>query len=430
MDYFSNYSYMISHLFSMVFLYLFITHRYSKTVTRYICIASFLLLTVTDYLKLNVYPDSDRCFVCVTVFQIVLTQSTGFLISKKRNTKVLFIDLSASNYVTIGSILACVVYIYTGSQLLALVGSFMIHVVFLYILYISIHDVWLRQYENEYTKGWWQLCLIPVFFYCSFTFIASFPNSLYEYPQNIPGILFLIITMVVSYIVVLHYVESETAQKNIYMKNILFESYIKGLENQFYLVEQSEQNLKILRHDMRHFSNMIHHLLDQQEYDEIRRTLAYIDDVTDENKIVKYCSNLMVNTIISNMMKRAEDLHIYVHLDLAVEKELPVNNYEFTAVIANLFENALIGVKNFKPEKRKVDIIVHCSNSELFIQTQNAFDEEITFDPLTGLPKSNKGKNHGLGMQSALAFSEKIDGSIDCFCENGIFRLILFAKFS
>lgn len=48
MIYFSNVSYLISHLFLMLFLYLFITHRYSKTVTRWICISSFLILTVTD----------------------------------------------------------------------------------------------------------------------------------------------------------------------------------------------------------------------------------------------------------------------------------------------------------------------------------------------------------------------------------------------
>lgn len=80
-------------------------------------------------------------------------------------------------------------------------------------------------------------------------------------PQNIPGIIFFTITMLVSYVVVLQYIETEAEQKNTYLKNVLFESYIKGLENQFYLVEQSEQNLKILRHDMRHFSSMISHLL-------------------------------------------------------------------------------------------------------------------------------------------------------------------------
>ena len=337
--------------------------------------------------------------------------------------------LSASNYVIIGSVFAAILNIYTGRTLLALTISVVIHMILLYILYINIHDIWIRQYEKEYTKGWWKLCMIPVFFYCSFSFVAFFPRTLYEDPENIPGILFFTVTMLVSYVVVLQYVETEANQKNIYLKNVLFESYIKGLENQFYLVEQSEQNLKIMRHDMRHFSSMISQLLDQKEYDEIRKTLRYIDDVTDENKIEKYCSNLMVNSIISKMMKRAASYAIDVRLDVAVEKEIPVNTYEFAAVIANLFENALICVKDFKPAERVVQIKIHCSQEQLFIQTKNAYKERIAFDSQTGLPKSKKGESHGLGMQSILAFSEKIDGAIDCFCDGGAFHMILFAKF-
>ena len=427
MTYFSNFSYSISHAFLMLFLYFFITHRYSKAATKWICFLSFVLLTVTDIIKLNLYPESDACYFFVTIFQILLTQFTGIFISKKRNTKVLFMGLSASNYVIIGSVFA-ILHIYTGKGVPALIGSFLIHTALLYILYANLREIWLRQYEKEYTKGWWKLCLIPVFFYCSFSFIAFFPRTLYEDPENIPGIVFFIVTMFVSYIVVLQYVHTEADQKNIYLKNVLFESYIKGLENQFYLVEQSEQNLKILRHDMRHFSGMISHLLDQKEYEEIRNIVTYINDVTDENKIEKYCSNLMVNTIISKMMKRASSFGIHVCLDLAVPKELPVNEYEFSAVVANLFENALICVKDFAPEKRTVDIKVHCMDGQLFIQTKNAYAEEIDFDSRTGLPKSKKGENHGLGMQSAEAFSDKIGGSIDCFCENGCFYMILFAK--
>ena len=428
MTYFSNFSYSISHAFLMLFLYFFITHRYSKAATKWICFLSFVLLTVTDIIKLNLYPESDACYFFVTIFQILLTQFTGIFISKKRNTKVLFMGLSASNYVIIGSVFAAILHIYTGKGVPALIGSFLIHTALLYILYANLREIWLRQYEKEYTKGWWKLCLIPVFFYCSFSFIAFFPRTLYEDPENIPGIVFFIVTMFVSYIVVLQYVHTEADQKNIYLKNVLFESYIKGLENQFYLVEQSEQNLKILRHDMRHFSGMISHLLDQKEYEEIRNIVTYINDVTDENKIEKYCSNLMVNTIISKMMKRASSFGIHVCLDLAVPKELPVNEYEFSAVVANLFENALICVNDFAPEKRTVDIKVHCMDGQLFIQTKNAYAEEIDFDSRTGLPKSKKGENHGLGMQSAEAFSDKIGGSIDCFCENGCFYMILFAK--
>ena len=219
MDYFSNLSYMISHIFLMLFIYLFITHRYSRLTTRLICFNSFVLLTVTDCIKLNVFPDNDLCYFIVTIAQILITQLTGILISKKRNTKVLFMGLSASNYVIIGSVLAAILYIYTGKRFPALFGSFVIHAVLLYFLCKNIREIWLRQYEKEYTKGWWKLCLIPVFFYCSFSCIAFFPRTLYEDPENILGILCFVVTMFVSYVVVLQYVESEATQKILYQRS-------------------------------------------------------------------------------------------------------------------------------------------------------------------------------------------------------------------
>uniref|UniRef100_N2AIX3 Uncharacterized protein n=1 Tax=Eubacterium plexicaudatum ASF492 TaxID=1235802 RepID=N2AIX3_9FIRM len=178
MDYFNNISYIISHIFLLLFLYLFITHRYSGFATRCICIASFLILTVTDIIKLNMFPDSAPCYVFMTILQIIVTQSTGILISKKRNTKVLFMDLSASNYVIIGSVVACILNIWTDRPILALIGCFSMHALLLFILYATIHDIWIRQYEKEYTKGWWKLCLIPVFFLLQLFFYRLFSAHL------------------------------------------------------------------------------------------------------------------------------------------------------------------------------------------------------------------------------------------------------------
>ena len=123
-------------------------------------------------------------------------------------------------------------------------------------------------------------------------------------------------------------------------------------------------------------------------------------------------------------------LQIAVNLELQIPKKIPVSHYELAAVIANLFENAIICVKNFEKENRHIDIRIRCSDECLLIQMKNECREELVFHPLTGLPKSSKGTDHGLGMQSILAFSEKIGGNIDCFLENGIFWIILFAKFS
>ena len=41
-------------------------------------------------------------------------------------------------------------------------------------------------------------------------FFTFFPKTLYNNPDNIPGTIFIVLTMFVAYIVVLRYLESET----------------------------------------------------------------------------------------------------------------------------------------------------------------------------------------------------------------------------
>lgn len=430
MDYFRNISYMISHIFLMLFIYLFVTHRYSKRKTIGICFSSFLFLTLSDCLKLNFFAESNMCYPVVTVVQILVTQFTVMYISETRDNRVLFMGLTASNYVIAGSIVSAIFFIFTENMFFALAGGAAVHLAILLFLYAKIREIWLKCYKSEYRKEWWELCLIPVFFYCGFSFLAFFPYTIYDHPENSFGLGMFIITMFVSYVVVFRYVESETNRARIYWKNALFKTYIKGLENQYDLVEQSEKNLKILRHDMRHYSNMIDSLLTQGEYGEIRKITEYINGVTDENKVIRYCDNIIVHSILSQMMEKASALEVTVQTDLIVPKELPVSDYELAAVIANLLENAIIGVKDLEDEqKRYVDIKLHCTPEYLLIHTKNVCEKEVVLDSLTGLPKSIKGEDHGLGMQSVYSFSEKIGGNIGCICENGIFQMIFYVKF-
>ncbi len=427
---YKNISYTISHMFVMLFIYLFVAPRYSKPKTAAICIISFFAITIPNVLKLNIFPDSRLCYLLVTIYQIALTQLTGIFISVKRDSKALFVGLSASNYVIAGSIIAAIVHIFTGNVILCTVCCIATHIIILYTLYVKIHDIWIDYQKESVMGSWWKLCLIPVFFYCGFSSLTFFPFMIDDHPQNIPGVVLFIIAMFASHVIVLQYVSSESQRTAIYWQNALYESYIKGLENQYYLVEQSEKNLRILRHDMRHYSGLIDSLLDQGEYHEIKKVTEHINAVTDGNKVTRYCSNLIANTMLSSMMEKASSLEIEVQRDIIISKEIPVDSYEFAMVVANLFDNAINSVKDFAEKRKMIDIKIRCEQDHLLIHIKNAYENEIVFDSETGLPKSQKGKNHGFGMQGVQAFSDKIGGNMGCYCENDMFHIMLFAKFS
>lgn len=430
MAYYKNISYLISHVFLMLYIYLFIASRYSGKKTAGICASSFSALCFLDLLKLNLFPDSQLCYFVVTLLQIIVTQFTGFFISKKRDSRAVFAGLSASSYVIAGSVVSTVLYLWTKNMPFSLAGGAATHAVILLVLYTRIRNIWLNYQNKESMKSWWELCLIPVFFYCSFSFLAFCPFSLGDHPQNIPGVMLFIITMFISYVVVLRYVASESQRIEIGWKNIIYESYIKGLENQYALIEQSEKNLRILRHDMRHYSGMIDSLLDQGEYGEIKKITAHIHSVADANRVTRYCENLVVNTVLSCMMEQAQAHGVEVHSDIHIAGKLPVNSYELAMVTANLFENSLDCARNLDKKERFTDLKIRCEEDHLLIHIKNRYHDEILFDPETGLPKSVRGANHGLGMQSVQAFSDKIGGNFSCCCEDGLFHAVLFAKFA
>lgn len=420
---------MLSHVFFLAFIYLFLIHRYSKKKTLVICFLSCTAMNLLDYFKLNLFSDSKVFYFCTTIIQITIAQLTGLLIVRTRDTKTLFISLSASNYVVVGSITASIFYILTGSVGIALAGNLLMHFAILLVLFHKIGNIFHKFCERDLRTSWWGLCLIPVFFFCCFSCIAFFPYTLYDHPENILLSIFLIITMLVSYVAVLRFLDSEMNHVDAYWKNVMFESYFKGLESQNYLVEKSEQNLKILRHDMRHYSTIINSLLDQKEYDEIKNIVGHINEVVEENKVNRYCENLIVNTILMKMAEQASAFQIGLHSDILIPRKIPVSEYEFAMVLANLLENAIYNVKKLELNNRYINAKLHCTADHLLIDMENACEEEIHFDSTTGLPKSRRGKGHGLGMQSVLAFCDKLGGTIDCYCESGRFRIILFVKF-
>lgn len=425
---YKNISYMISHIFVMLFIYLFIESRYTRRKAAVICIVSFLAITIPNILKLNLFPDSKLCYFLVTVYQIIMTQFTGMFISKMRNSRALFVGLSGSNYVIAGSIMAAVLHIYTKNLYLCTAGCIVTHIIILSILYTRIHNIWIDYQKEETMSSWWKLCLIPVFFYCGFSFFAFFPQTLDDHPENISGVVMFLIAMFLSYIIMMRYVSSEAQRTGLCWRNRLFESYIEGLENQYYLVRQSEKNLRILRHDIRHYSGMIDSLLEQGAYSEIKKVTEHINSVADENKATRYCDNLVVNTMLLSLMEKACSLGVEMQCDIRVARDIPVDSYAFATVVANLMENAINSAKNLETRRRLVKAKLRCASDYLLIDIRNEYEGDIIFDAKTGLPKSSKGKNHGLGMQSVQVFSEKIGGNIGCYCENQIFHMILFAK--
>lgn len=262
-------NYFFGILFLMLYLLSFLPRRYSLPKTSFFCVVTIILDTLAYAWKI-IYSDGfGGINILITVMQILLIQGTVFLVSRNRDARDLFIGLSASNYVMAGGIAGGVAFVYTGNMEKSLFIAFAVHLGLLLLLILRIR----RTYQlvlQQTNKGWLRLCLIPAMFYGTFCIIVYLPVFLDRKPQNIPVVFCLLFTMMVSYIIILSQARQDFEYGKIMEQNAVLESYQKGLELECEAIEEAEQKLMVLRHDLRHYASAVYVLLEQEEYGEAK----------------------------------------------------------------------------------------------------------------------------------------------------------------
>jgi len=145
-----------------------------------------------------------------------------------------------------------------------------------------------------------------------------------------------------------------------------------------------------------------------------------------EMKLYSYSAAL--NALISYFESICQRRGIRTEFSVSLPKKLPVSDQDFCVMLGNLLENAISHVSRFERKDKRVQVNIHCADGRVLIHMQNEYEQEIMLDGETGLPRRAAGEGHGFGMQSVQAFSEKIGGNLGCYCEGGIFHIMLFAK--
>ena len=88
----------------------------------------------------------------------------------------------------------------------------------------------------------------------------------------------------------------------------------------------------------------------------------------------------------------------------------------------NLLDNAVRACTQVeKWGNRKMTIKVQQIRRQIIFEIRNTYAGKIQFDSETGLPLSQRGEGHGLGMGSVASCVEKWGGILDCGEENGWF---------
>lgn len=190
-------------------------------------------------------------------------------------------------------------------------------------------------------------------------------------------------------------------------KNQIISIAAKQRMREMEAVKRSEQEIKILRHDMRLHLSSIALCIENGEIEKAKELIDAYSTHIDGTRIKHYCSNEMVNYILSDYAAKFEDANINFEHTVEIGK-IHTDEILFSSIIANALDNAFNAQMKLPEDVREANIILREANSKLMISVENPVAVMPEF--IDGMPVSRK-EGHGYGTQSIKYMAERLGGN-------------------
>ncbi|MBQ4649526.1 MAG: sensor histidine kinase [Firmicutes bacterium] len=184
-------------------------------------------------------------------------------------------------------------------------------------------------------------------------------------------------------------------------------------------VKRSEKEIRIMRHDMRHFLDILSLSLSENDIESSKRIIENLKTTTDSTILQHYCNSEMINYIISSYVSKCEELD--VELETTVElDDLELDEILFSSILSNALDNALNAVKNLDEERRFIKFMLKSSGDKILLSVKNPYEHEPRI--IGGMPVSDRA-GHGYGTQSIRFLTEKAGGNCQFSIQDHLFTL-------
>lgn len=188
---------------------------------------------------------------------------------------------------------------------------------------------------------------------------------------------------------------------------------------EFKVVRQKEQEIRILRHDMRFFLESLRLCLEDGEYKKARDMVQEFTATVTSTVIKRYCENEIINYVLSGYAFKCQEQEVV--FETAVEiPEISLDEVLFTAILSNALDNALNAQIELPESQRKIKVMLKYTGRKLLLSVENPYKKEPVFSD--GVPVSKR-SGHGYGTQSIRYITERLGGKCQFSAKKGIFTL-------
>ena len=269
-------------------------------------------------------------------------------------------------------------------------------------------------------RNWRSLTFVPIGFTALIFLLGTYPG---HYGESIPNIIYIYAVtavMVLIYVIIFHNLVSQYNLQLSEYKNSILTAQSESFQKQLEAINSTEEQFKIMRHDMRYNIIVVSDMLAAGDNAKAREYLGDIEKRLDSTKKKLYCSNSAANAILTYYIERAEGRGISTDVRFAMPENVDINMIDFTAALANALENAVNACSKL-PEGNGCLHIRTTEAKQYIVEIANTYTGKVEFGE-DGLPMS-KESGHGFGTRSISAFAEKNRAILDYDISDDWFKL-------
>ncbi len=256
--------------------------------------------------------------------------------------------------------------------------------------------------------------------------ILLYSNSCEDKGIAIVGIALLVVNFLMLYLYNL--LINSISQK---YETEMLKQKVEIYANQLDIILQSEEKVKVLKHDMKHHLNELKLLANKYGVVEIQK---YIDDMEafiHNPKEIIASGNVEIDSVLNYMLQKAVEELNTVNTEIMLPEEIK-HTFDINVLLGNLLENAIEAARETSEKYLSVKIILKRGILKIKIEnsflTEKVVQEKQKDGSRIFLTTKKNNEYHGFGLKSVKNIVEAYGGIMEVTQRNNIFcvNLILY----
>ena len=206
------------------------------------------------------------------------------------------------------------------------------------------------------------------------------------------------------------------------MESALIKQQNKAIIKQLKIINLSQDNLKLLRHDMKLHMATLHTLIEKKNNTD---ALNYIQRIFSSISYVNEFAtsgNIEIDSILNYKLNEAKKEQIKIAFNMHIPSQLNIHSFDLVTILGNLLDNAIEAASKSTTERR-IELTIELRKNILYINLINTFcGELICINDRLVSTRIDK-KNHGLGLKSVQNSLEKYNGAMNKYSEKNTFHV-------